>query len=148
MQNDTIVVVEAETEWQNFVDFGPGDSSVAILAQQSGETLLDFAERGVRQLDTIEDVLKARRGVLVVRCGGGLKAQELRAVLLVSLVSAVERVGGRHVVVVAEGTYVERRQLVKLVSELNAELDRRDASVTIQLRSTAPATNQQLAGVA
>jgi hypothetical protein len=130
-----VALLEQGTRWPAYLEEEVSqDSAVAILAQQADESLDAFVHRAVGRLSEIETVLVPVRGTFVSRCTGGTRSIAARHRLLIALARAVERSGGQRILLIAEGSHAESRALAGAVREINAELSRRDSTVTIQLR--------------
>jgi hypothetical protein len=134
MQTESIVVMECGSRWPSWVDRQAGsESNVAVVSQQPDESQDNFTARALAIATSNAVVTRPARAVLV--CSADAGTHPARHQLLLGLVRTMADSGGGQVVLVADGSSLERLELATVASELNAQLDAEDVPVTVTFRA-------------
>jgi hypothetical protein len=140
MRADSMVILEAGGRWPSWLG-EPADAAThtSVVAQQPGETLGAFKRRANRRIRSLERPLTA---TLVCGPKTGIGQQALRRSLAEALIQTMNGFGRGHVVLVADGGHMTRRQVVSLATELSHRLDPQ-SMVSLRFRALPP--EQQVA---
>ena len=128
----SITIVQADARWPHFLESG---GPALIIAQSPREPLAGFEARAFEWLTSLPPETEGRTAFLVCNDEGGREVSMLRRTLLSALLHAVEESGGGEVIVVGDGPYGVRRELMKLTLQLSSELERQGSVVSLRFRA-------------
>jgi hypothetical protein len=126
-----LVILENGSQWPGWLD-GQDLDSIDLVTQRPGETSAQLARRVVERLS--DTTTRPSTATLVCSALGGTERNRARSALLRGLLGSAVGAGAGHVVLVADGSQPQRRELACLAAALDREI-RDEPTVSLRFRA-------------
>jgi len=126
-----LVILENGCQWPDWLDSQDLDS-FDLVTQRPGETSPQLARRVVERLS--DRATRPVTATLVCSPLGGAESNRARSALLRGLLGSAVSAGSGHVVLVADGSQPQRRELARLAAALDREI-RDEPMVSLRFRA-------------